>query len=225
MEMNSVTIAVVYLVGITLLLIVNEVNYRKWNVKVEMSRKVAHFLSALSTLTFPYIFSSHWYVLVMASIFFLVLLLTQKGSLLKSIHGIERKSVGSYLLPLAIYVTFYLFEVTGNKLVYILPMLILAVSDPMAAIVGISVEKYNHRIVIFGIDTKKSTFGSLAFFTSSFVISLAAIYFSRGVFDVQTYLIAFSVAIVGTASELVGLRGYDNITIPISVVCVLMIFI
>lgn len=222
--MNSVTLSIVYLVGIAGFLIFNELNFRRLNLKVEVSRKVAHFLSALSTVTFPYIFTSHWYVLGMASAFFFVLLFTRNSTWLKSIHGIERESVGSYLLPLAIYVTFYLSEKTGNKLTFILPMLILAISDPMAAIVGISMEKYNHKIVIFGFDTHKSMFGSMAFFISSLVISLIALYFNRGVFDVQTYVMAFSVAIVGTVSELVVLRGYDNITIPLSIVFVLMIF-
>lgn len=218
------TIAILYLVGIASLLVFNELNYIKLKLKVEVSRKVAHFLSVLSTVTFPYLFSSHWYVLVLASVFFFVLLLTQKTNLLKSIHGIKRKSVGSYLLPVAVYVTFYLSEVMDNKLTYILPMLILAISDPMAAIVGVSMKKNNHKIVIFGINTKKSLYGSMAFFISCLIISLVAIYFNRSVFDAQTYLMALSVTVVGTLSEIIGLRGYDNITIPLSVVFVLMLF-
>jgi len=225
MDVNTTIIAFIYFLGIALLLIFNEINYRRLNIKGEISRKFAHFVSTLATVIFPYIFSSHWYVLVLAIIFFIVLFITKNGTQLKSIHDIDRKSIGSYLLPLSIYITFFISEQLDNKLLYILPMLILAISDPMAAIVGISLKKNNHKIIIFGIDTKKSIFGSGAFFLSSLIISLIALYFNRISFDTTTLLIAFLVALVSSIGELLSWRGSDNISIPISVILVLTIFI
>ncbi|RLD61891.1 MAG: phosphatidate cytidylyltransferase [Bacteroidetes bacterium] len=225
MDVNTTIIAFIYFIGIALLLIFNEINYRRLNIKGEISRKFAHFVSTLATVIFPYIFSSHWYVLVLAIIFFIVLFITKNGTQLKSIHDIDRKSIGSYLLPLSIYITFFISEQLDNKLLYILPMLILAISDPMAAIVGISLKKNNHKIIIFGIDTKKSIFGSGAFFLSSLIISLIALYFNRISFDTTTLLIAFLVALVSSIGELLSWRGSDNISIPISVILVLTIFI
>lgn len=224
MEINTIVLVFIYFVGIALLLIFNEINYRRLKVKGEISRKFAHFVATLATVPFPYIFSTHWYVLVLATIFFVVLFVTQSGAQLRSIHDIERKSVGSYLLPGSIYITFFIAEQLGNKFTYILPMLILAISDPMAAIAGISLEKYNHRIKLFGIDTGKSMFGSAAFFASSLVISLIATYFNRTVFDAKTFWLALMIAIVSTSGELFSWRGFDNLTIPISVVLVLIIF-
>ncbi|HRX13367.1 MAG TPA: phosphatidate cytidylyltransferase, partial [Draconibacterium sp.] len=151
--------------------------------------------------------------------------ITRNGKQLKSIHGVERKSVGSYLLPLSIYITFLISNLTENKFIYILPMLILAISDPMAAILGINIKNYNGRIKIFGRKLNKTWLGSGAFLASSFVISIIALYFHRGVFDLETFWLAMLLSIVTTLSELISWRGFDNLSIPLSAVVVLVVFL
>ncbi len=222
---NTITLSVVYLMAIILLLAFNELNYRRLKVKGEITRKFAHFTATVAVVPFPYIFSSHWYVLILATIFFIALFVTQYSKQLNSIHDIERKSVGSYLLPFAIYITFLMSNLLDNKFIYILPMLILGICDPMAAIVGMGMRRNNHRIIIFGIDTGKSMFGSGAFLITSFVISMIALYFNRGIFDLKTIYIALSVAIVSTLAELFSWRGSDNLSIPVSVAIVLLLLL
>ncbi len=53
---NIVVLSFVYLVGIGLLLIFNELVYRRLNPTGEITRKFAHFVSVLATVPFPYIF-------------------------------------------------------------------------------------------------------------------------------------------------------------------------
>lgn len=222
---NTITLSIVYLIAISLLLIFNELNYRRFKVKGEITRKFAHFVSTLAVVPFPYIFSSHWYVLILAGVFFIVLFITQHSKFLNSIHGIERKSVGSYLLPLSIYITFFVASRYELKFYYILPMLILAICDPMAAILGMNIKQKNQKIVIFGIDTGKTILGSGAFLVTSFIISLIALYFNLGVFDFKTFWLALLVSIVGTVAELISWRGSDNLTIPLGVCFTLLLFL
>lgn len=222
---NTVVLAFIYLLGISILLIFNELNYRRLQIRGEITRKFAHFTATLATVPFPYIFTNHWYVLILAVIFFAVLFFTQHGKQLKSIHDIERKSVGSYLLPLSIYLTFLISVTFQNKFLYILPMLILAVCDPMAAILGMSAKKNNGRIKLFGIKTQKTVIGTGAFLVTSFVISLIALYFHREVFDLKTFWLALAVSAVGTLAELAAWRGSDNLSIPLGVVLVLVLFL
>ncbi|BDX38285.1 MAG: phosphatidate cytidylyltransferase [Bacteroidales bacterium] len=222
MNSNTIILTCIYLVGLAVLLIFNEINYRRLKVKGEISRKFAHFAATLCTIPLPYVFSSHWYVFILAVIFALVLFITQKGHLLQSIHDVERKSIGSYLLPISIYVTFFVSKYFESRLMYVLPILILAISDPMAAIVGIGMKKYNHRIKIFGIDTQKSMFGSGAFLLSSLLVCLMALYFNRRVFDETTIVISLTIAVVSTIVELFSRRGLDNLLVPISVILVLL---
>lgn len=220
---NTITLSVVYFVAIILLLAFNELNYRRMKVKGEITRKFAHFTATVAVVPFPYIFSSHWYVLILASIFFLTLFVTQYAKQLKSIHDINRKSIGSYLLPLSIYLTFLMSNLLDNKFIYILPMLLLGICDPMAAIVGMNMKRNNHKIVIFGVDTGKSIYGSGAFLITSFLISLIALYFNRGIFDLKTFWIALVVAVVSTLAELFSWRGSDNLTIPVGTALALLL--
>ena len=222
---NIIVLSFVYLIAISILLIFNEINYRRLKVQGEITRKFAHFVSCLAVVPFPYIFTSHWYILILASIFFIVLFITQFGKQLKSIHDIKRKSIGSYLLPLSIYTTFLISYKLENKFVYILPMLVLAISDPMAAILGINIKKYNGRIKVFGHKLNKTWLGSGAFFVSSLVISIIALYFHRELFDLKTFWLALAVAATSTLAELISWRGSDNLTIPLSVVLILVLFL
>lgn len=222
---NIVVLSFIYLVGIVLLLVFNELNYRRLKIKGEITRKFAHFAACLATVPFPYIIDSHWYILVLAVLFCAVLFITQFSNRLKSIHDIERKSVGSYLLPLSIYLTFLISFKLGIKIAYVLPMLILGICDPMAAILGMNIVKLNGRIKLFGHKYNKTWLGSGAFLVTSFVISIIAIYFNRELFDLKTFWLAFTIALVSTLAEFISWRGSDNLTIPLSVVLMLVLFL
>ncbi len=222
---NVIAVAFFYLAGISIFLIINELIYRRLNMEGEFIRKFAHLAATLATLPFPYIFPSHWYVLVLALVFGAFLFVTWRNRRLGSIHSIERKSWGSYLLPLSIYLTFMISDLTGNKFIYILPMLILGVCDPLAAILGMNIKKMNGQIKIFGKPILKTWVGSGAFFILSFVISLIALYLHLEVLDLKTFWLAMAVAIAGTLAELVSWRGADNLTVPLSVVLVLLLFL
>lgn len=222
---NIIVLAFVYFLGIAILLAFNEINYRRNKISGEVTRKFAHFVSILAVIPMPYMFSSHWYILVLALIFFAFLLITQYNKQLKSIHDISRKSIGSYLLPLSIYVTFLIAFLLGNKFVYILPMLILAICDPMAAILGMNIKKYNGRIKLFGHKYNKTWLGSGAFFLMSMVISIIALYYHRGLFDFETFWLAILIGFVGTLGEFFSWRGSDNLSIPLSIVIILVVFL
>ncbi|RIH65798.1 phosphatidate cytidylyltransferase [Mariniphaga sediminis] len=222
---NQIALTFIFLIAITFLLVFNELVYRRLGLKGEITRKFAHFTATLSTITFPYLFNDHWYVLVLASIFFIVLFISRHGTQLKSIHDIDRKSAGSYLLPLSIYLTFLISIKLDNKFLYILPILILAICDPMAGILGINLKNYNHKIQVLGYKTRKTWLGSGSFLMSSFIISLIALYFYRMVFDLKTFWLALGIAVVGTLIELFSGRGTDNLFVPLSVLLMLVVFL
>lgn len=219
---NVIIISLAYLAGISLLLLLNEVNYHWFRIKGEYTRKMAHVAATLATLPFPYLFSSHWYVLALALLFFGVLWLTQKSQHLNSIHDIRRRSYGSYILPVAIYVTFLIYTKTGNPIMYILPITILAICDPVAALAGMSVKKYNRKLTLPGQNSQKTLVGSLAFFVSSAVLSAIVLFWNQLYEPFIIYRMVIAVAIWSTLAELFSWRGSDNMTIPLSVQFVLI---
>src|SRR5690625_1129812 len=222
---NVLIISIIYFVGIFILLIANEWYYRHLGIKGEYSRKFAHITATLATLPFPYIIPSHWYILALALIFFVVLYLTQRSTFLNSIHDIRRHSIGSYLLPVSIYLTFLISSKLDSKILFILPMLILAICDPVAAITGMHVRKHNKNIKIAGYTLQKTWLGSAGFLVSSFIITIIALYLHLGALNLKTIYISLMVGAGGTLAELVSWRGSDNLTIPLSVLLILRFFI
>lgn len=222
---NQIALALIFLIAFSLLLIFNEMVYRRLELKGEITRKFAHFTATLSTITFPFLFDDHWYVLALAIIFFILLFISRNTSHLKSIHDIERISVGSYLLPVSIYLTFLISHLMNNSFLFILPILVLAICDPLAGILGINLQQYNRKIRIFNMTLEKTWFGSLAFFVSCFIISIIALYFYEMSFDLKIFLIALAVAVAGTITEMLSWKGLDNLIIPMSVLLVLVLFL
>jgi phytol kinase len=222
---NQIVLAFIFLIGIISLLIFTELIYRRLGLKGEITRKIAHFTATLSTITFPYLFVDHFYVLILAIFFFVLLYISRHGTRLKSIHDIARKSVGSYMLPIAIYITFLISHLQENRFYFILPILILAICDPAAGILGLNLKKHNHQIMIFGYKLKKTYLGSSTFLISAFLISIIALYFNRMVFDFKTFWLALVIAIISTLVELFSWRGTDNLFIPLSVLLTLVLFL
>jgi dolichol kinase len=222
---NQIGLTVIFMIAISLLLVFNEIIYRRLGLKGEITRKFAHFTATLSTITFPYLFNDHWYVLIMAFAFFILLFASRHRTYLKSIHDIQRISIGSYLLPVSIYLTFLVAHLLENKFLFILPMLVLAVCDPVAGIMGINLQQYNLKIKLFGYELQKTWLGSISFFVSCFVISIIALYFNQEQISLRIFMIALVVALVSTVTEMLSWKGSDNLFIPLSVLLVLVILL
>ncbi len=222
---NQIGITLVFLITFLLLLLFNELVYMRLSPKGEITRKLAHFLATLSTITFPFLFDNHWHVFALAVVFFVLLFISRKAKYLKSIHDIDRKSLGSFLLPVSIYLTFLISYLLGNKFLFILPMLILAICDPVAGILGMNLQVYNHQIKIFKWKLNKTSTGSISFFISSFIISVIALYYYRMALDPKTFGLALIIALAGTLTEMFSWKGTDNLFIPMVVLLVLIIFL
>lgn len=217
-------ISIGYLMGISLLLVLNELNYRIWKIKGEYSRKIAHVLATLATVPFPYLFDSHWYVFGLALLFMAVLLISQRIKQLNSIHDVSRVSYGSFLLPISIYLTFLIYTWSGNPILYTIPILVLAVSDPLAAIIGMGFRKNNVSLSLPGGHSNKTLFGSLAFYVSSTVLCFGMLMRS-GIDPNHVILVSPIIGFLGTLAELFSWRGSDNLSIPLSVQLGLILFL
>ena len=213
-----------FLVGIFLLLYLNDQLHKRYGIASEYTRKLAHFSATGSTLTFPLLFTSHWYPFVLALVFFFILLLSMNTKYLKSIHEIDRYSAGSFLLPPAIYLPFLISVKVGDPFFFILPTLILAVSDPLAGLAGYIFREGNPKIVLFSRQLNKTIYGSSTFFVSSFVLSLVAMSINTHQLGGETFMAALFMAAATTVTEMLSPGGTDNITVPMMVIIVLSLY-
>ena len=62
------------------------------NPSAELSRKSVHFAGGLLVLAFPWIFANRWTVIGLVSVFAFLIWGTERVGLLKSVHGVARKT-------------------------------------------------------------------------------------------------------------------------------------
>ena len=84
-----------------------ELLYHYAKVYIEITRKVVHIGTGLITLSFPLVLTTHWSVLILTISFVVILVISKKFNLLKSINGIRRSSRGSILYPIIIIPIYY----------------------------------------------------------------------------------------------------------------------
>jgi len=212
---NQSVLLFVFVSGYALLLISCEFFNRRKNIASEHTRKFAHFVSTLSVLLFPYIFKDEGYVLAICAIFFVALLMANRMRLLHSIDGVGRKTGGSYLLSLSVGITYYISVRLGNNELYTLSILILAICDPLASIVG---QWVGSKHILHG----KTIAGTFIFLLSALLINLFFLFVTH---HESVVILSFLVAFTATLAELLSPRGTDNLTIPMAVTSVLILYL
>lgn len=183
----------------------------------ETARKSAHILTGVLVSLTPFVLQSMWPMLILSIIFALLDLLAVQKGLFPGMHGLKRQSYGTVYYPISFAVLVVLLW-NHNKLVLVTSMLIMALADAAAATVGENVK--NPRVLHFGPE-KKSLQGSLAMFFSTFLIVFISMRFFSFINQESLSLviilwIAFIVALIATASELISVQGSDNLTVPLS---------
>jgi phytol kinase len=121
------------------------------------------------------------------------------------------------LYPVAVYGCYFTYIQSHKGLLFFyLPILILAICDPLAALAG---KRYPFGKYKIGM-AKKTISGSLAFFLSSFLVTVCCFWFNTTPdFKLAAILPAtFLITTTATAVEAISAQGSDNIFIPSVVV-------
>lgn len=190
----------------------------KW--KAEVTRKIVHIGTGFITFTFPWLFKSHWFVLMLSSSFFLLLIFSKRFNFLKSINSINRESLGSFLYPVIIYICFYIYNKQGFiPLYYYLPILTMAICDPSAAFAG----KYFKWKPITIHNDVKTISGLLGFIFSALLLML--VFYVLGLIPANknTWMMLLVFPIFTAFVEFFSIRGTDNLSIPLSALLIIII--
>ena len=210
--MNGV---IVILASFSLLLATAELWSRLGQPKPEWTRKLVHLGGGIIGLFLPWLIESPLVVFVLTASLSALFVIGQKTKLLKSVHGVERKSRGSEYYPLAIWLVFVI--AADQRAFYLAGVLVLALADAFAALIGSRYGVMRYEVE----DEFKSIEGSLVFL----VVAFAAIFLPLAALtalprDVCA-LSALLVAMLVTLFEAVSLEGTDNLFVPLAVVFVL----
>jgi dolichol kinase len=215
--MNQQTVyAIVFLCLFLMLVGIANALYRLFNVAPENSRKFLHVSGGFLALCSPLFFSSHWWVLVLCALAFLLLLVTYLKHWLPSIHETKRKSIGSVVYPIPVYLCFYVAAQKNNELLFYLPIALLTVSDTLAELGG---RKWGgSRKLMY---SQKSVAGSISFALSALLISIGCSIGSNFSLQ-QIFILSITTTLVATVAEMISTKGLDNLTVPLSTLACLL---
>ena len=210
----------IFLGSFLILLGITELLYRRYKIPAEASRKFLHVSGGLLCLLLPTFFSSHWWVLVLALLSFLLLLTTYIKGMLQSVHKTKRYSVGSIIFPISIYFCFLIAKRVDNNLLFFLPVSLLTISDAAAETAG---KHWGYLSTQF-FKGQKTLIGTIAFLLTAIIVCIGWMYYFNIPLQkiiVMTIILSLSASIV----ELLTLRGWDNLTVPVITVFILWLLI
>lgn len=182
--------------------------------KPEVTRKLLHVGMGMVVLSFPWLFHQTWPVVALGVISAALLgamrwikhLRTGVGSI---VLGVERQSYGEIYYPLTVSLLFVLSG--GDKLLFSIPVLILALADAVAALIGITYGRIRYTTA----DGVKSAEGSIAFFTVAFFSVHIPLLLFTDIGRAQTLLISLILGLLVMLMEAASWRGLDNLFIPL----------
>ena len=186
----------------------------------ELVRKLVHIPMGLLTLSFPWLFTSPWSVTVLGglAIAFLVslrLVVPLAQRLGKVLGSVERRSLGEVYFSISIVTVFWMSSLsdvpaTEQRLLFIIPMLILTLADAVAALIGVRYGQTRYTTD----EGFKSAEGSLAFFMVAFFSVHIPLLLFSATGRAETLMIAIILGLLVMLLEAIAWRGLDNLFIP-----------
>lgn len=190
-----------------ILFVIVEATSRRYSwLSGDASRKFVHIVAGLmaaflpNVLTFPEITA--------LGLFFIgFMAVSKKTHLFPSIHGVKRMTLGEVYYPLSIALTAWLFPVPTT---YTYAILVLAISDGFAAVVGTQTGKHPFTLV----KSKKSFEGSATFLLTCFVITVVTTVGSMPL--ATTFVVSLAIALLLAFVEATLGGGLDNLVLPLA---------
>lgn len=177
----------------------------------ELTRKFVHMSVGTFVAFWPFFLSWHA-IEFMSMSFFIVVAISIRLNIFRSIHAVKRGVSGELLFAIAIGV---LALISGSKWIFMAGMLNLSLGDSAAAIVG-TLWGDNRQYKVFG--HAKSVAGSTAFFIVSEIVFIFFIALSHASLGAAAYI---WVPAAATAAENLAVNGTDNVVVPLLVALLL----
>lgn len=177
----------------------------------EWTRKFVHVSGGIVAAFFPWVFGSHWTLLVLGTSLIALFTLARRLGWLGAVLAVSRESSGERWFPVGVYLLFLVAH--EQPVFYLIALSALVVSDTLAALLG---KRYGMHQFAAG-EGRKSLEGSAAFLIATFLGVHIPILLLTNIGRVESLLIALQLALIATCLELIAERGSDNVIIPLAV--------
>lgn len=193
------------------ILVFSEWLSRAKQIHAELTRKLVHVAVGTFVAFWPF-FLSWRQIQLLSFAFFVVICISIKLNVFRSIHAVKRNMMGELLFAIVIGL---LALISSNEWVFMAAMLHLSLADGLAAIVGLGWGDSNSYKVM---GRTKSIAGSGAFLVTSFLILVVYGIFANSTTSFFTLL---WLPLVATATENIAVQGTDNLVMPLLIAVVL----
>ncbi len=211
LEYNQTMPLILTVLAIFVLLVINELWWRKRHTHNEFSRKFIHITVGSFVAFWP--FFLEWDQIKLLSIAFIVVVLVSKQlKIFQAIHSVQRPTHGELLFAAAVGA---LALISQNEWIYMAAVLQMSLADGMAAIVGTRFGNQT-KYMVFG--HTKSIYGTVTFLVISIAILLVFTAFSGIILSLP---IIVGIALVASLIENVSVEGIDNLLVPVFVAAAL----
>jgi len=197
--------------GVAGLILIGEYLRRVHLFQAEVTRKFIHISVAAFAASWP--FFLEWNQIYLISMLLLAgNLLSRFSGMFMAIHGVRRRTWGEIFYAVGLGMTALLSQ---NEWAFAAAMLVMGVSDGLAALVGTLVDDLRQYKIL---GHRKSVGGTLTFFFSTLVILFVCV--SIGHLPAG-FLTIIGLAVAATIAENVAVGGTDNLVVPLIIVAIL----
>lgn len=189
----------------------------------EASRKFIHIMLGNWWAIAMYFFTNVWSAILVPATFVVINYLSYKKNLIKVMEREEEDGLGTvyYAVALLILVT-VCFGILNKPSLGLVPTLVMAYGDGLAAVIGKKIKSKKYKLG----EAKKSLAGSITMFVISTFLIGAYLAFDLGStfwFGTHWPVVACLAGFAVTALEAVSGKGWDNITVPVATLALLIL--
>ena len=189
----------------------------------EASRKFIHIMLGNWWIIAMYFFTNVWVAIIGPLTFVVINYLSYKKNLIKVMERDEQDGLGTVYYAIALLIlAIVCFGIFKQPALGLVPTLVMAYGDGLAAVIGKKIKSKKYKLG----ETKKSFAGSLTMFVISTLLigthlwfMHSSIFWQSTHWPVITCLAGFAI----TALEAVSGKGWDNITVPVSTLALLIL--
>ena len=201
--------------GILSVLGSSELIRKKFKKPPESTRQFIHICVGIVVSICPFIFKVNYQLITLSVIFIIINTYLISANRVSSMNNIERVSYGTIYFPLSVLLLASFFW--DKPISYFLSILVLTLADPVASVIGSKSKSHFYPWI-----DKKSVNGSIAMFSTSFLLVALGTDTMARLFNASFYLpfhiligLALFTSLCATLSEMLSYKGSDNLSIPI----------
>lgn len=192
--------------GFLALLALSELAARRWSLRPQAGRKLAHVSCGLLAAALPSVLSFDA-IAVLAGGFVPFMVVSRRLGLFPLVHGGERTTHGEIYFPVGVLLAAVFVPYATA---YVFGILVLALSDAAAGVAGERFGRRSYRLL----GAHKTYLGSAWFFATTLVLGVTALAL-EGASPKGVFVVAGLAAVLTLEEGLAG-AGADNVVLPVS---------